>query len=199
MHTLFFEEGAYAISTVSFSTMVAEQNAAFIFYLFEERWGSTGSEITTSNIKQAGGYDRGVYLFYLQKATDEEKRYPIYVGITSRNFSTRFKEHAGNGVIDKVLVSKTFKPSGGPYKLYYHTCSFEPVAAKVVESIFLHAFDFAFNTDENGSARAELILIPQNKPEDTFGSFKDSFQSIMSGISDISNKYFSGMNLEPSK
>ena len=94
----------------------------------------------------------------------------------------------------------TFQPSGGPYKLFVLTKSFEPVAAKVIESIFLNAFNFALNTEENGSTRPDLDLHPREfTKEESYESFKETYQRIMLGIQDITRQHFSDLGLEPSK
>ena len=104
-----------------------------------QQGGLSLSEVTKENMKAIGSpFDCGLYLFYLQRPSDE-KKYPVYIGYTARNFRTRFSEHAtrDNGVINICICSMAFRPSGGPYKLFVLTKSFEPVAAKVIESIII--------------------------------------------------------------
>ena len=86
----------------------AEKNY-FIFFIFENKWATSGLdlfEVTKENMKAIGSpFDCGLYLFYLQRPSDE-KKYPVYIGYTGRNFRTRFSEHAtrDNGVINKINV-----------------------------------------------------------------------------------------------
>ena len=201
--------GQHSTCTYSVARMAtanyAEKNSDFIFYIFENKWATGGLglfEVTKENMKAIGSpFDCGLYLFYLQRPSDE-KKYPVYIGYTGRNFRTRFSEHAtrDNGVINKCICSMTFQPSGGPYKLFVLTKSFEPIAAKVIESIFLNAFNFALNTEENGSTRPDLDLLPREfTKEESYESFKETYQRIMLGIQDIARQHFSDMGLEPSK
>ena len=154
----------------------AEKNAAFIFYVFEKQWGEFNyQQVTEANKTQVGSQDRGLYLFYLcHKVT--KKRYPVYIGYTGRSFHERFYQHAReNGVIDKVLRLQTF---GNSYDLFVYTHSLSPVTAKVVESIFLSAFDFALNKAENGDEH-QLDLSHEFSEGDSHEDFKIAYQNIM--------------------
>ena len=176
----------------------AEQNGDFIFYVFEEQWHEFApDQVTEENMNKVGSKgDRGLYLFYVE-STVTKKRYPVYIGYTGRTFHDRFYEHATreNGVIYRVLVSKVF---GGSYKLFVHTHSLSPVTAKVVESIFLQAFDFALNTEENGSLH-DLDLSNEFSKGVTYDNFKITYQNIMSELTKDVPASFHGMELEPEK
>lgn len=176
----------------------AEKNGDFIFYVFEKQWGKFApDEVTEENMKKIGSKgDRGLYLFFVE-STMTKKRYPVYIGYTGRTFGERFYEHATreNGVIYKVLVSKVF---GGSYKLFVYTHSLSPVTAKVVESIFLKAFDFALNTEENGKLH-NLDLSKEFSKEVSYDDFKLTYQNIMGELTKDIPASFHGMGLEPGK
>ena len=171
----------------------AEQNGDFIFYVFENQWGESSDEITEEYMKKAGSKnDRGLYLFSIQSKVTK-KRYPVYIGYTGRTFAKRFYEHASqeNGVIRKVLVSKVF---GDTFDLYVHTHSLSPVTAKVVESIFLQAFNFALNTDENGETHALDISreFPKEACKENFGII---YRNVMGELTKDVPRSFEGMSL----
>lgn len=176
----------------------AEQNGAFLFYVFEKQWEEQSpDQVTIANMKSVGSkHECGLYLFFLESTTTT-KRYPVYIGYTGRTFHDRFYEHATreNGVIYKILVSKVF---GSSYRLFVHTHSLSPVTAKVVESIFLQAFNFALNTDENGSLH-DLDISKEFKEGASYDDFKITYQNIMSELIKDIPASFHGMELEQSK
>lgn len=179
------------------STNYAEQNGDFIFHVFENQWRASSHQITEEYMKKIGSRnDCGLYLFSVRsKVTD--KRYPVYIGYTGRTFAKRFNEHANqeNGVIRKVLVSKVF---GDSYDLYVNTHSLWPVIAKVVESIFLQAFNFALNTSENGKIH-DLDTSREFRMEDCKENFGIVYQNIMGQLATDVPQSFIGMGLEASK
>ena len=173
----------------------AEQSGDFIFCVFEQQWNSDSGQVTEEYMKKIGSKnDCGLYLFSVQSKVTG-KRYPVYIGYTGRTFAKRFYEHATqeNGVIQKVLVNKVF---GDSYDLYVHTHSLSPVSAKVVESIFLQAFDFALNSSENGDTH-DLDIKFQS--EDSKQYFAIAYQNIMGELTKDVPSSFHGMGLEPSK
>lgn len=176
----------------------AEKNSDIILHIFEKQWGCFGAdEITEEKQKKIGSAnDCGLYLFFLKsKATN--KRYPVYIGYTGRNFAQRFYEHATreSGAIYKILTSKVF---GDFYDLFVYTHSATPVAAKVLESIFLNAFNFSLNTEENGNTH-ELDISYDFTVEDSYDQFKYSYQYIMKELTNDIPQSFHGMSLEWSK
>ena len=142
--------------------------------------------------KTGSKFDHGLYLFSVRSKVTE-KRYPVYIGYTGRTFAKRFYEHATqeNGVIHKVLVSKVF---GDSYDLYVHCHSLSPVTSKVFESIFLRAFDFDLNTDENGETHA-LDISTEFKKEDSLHDFGLVYHSIMGELNKDVPRSFDGMSL----
>lgn len=176
----------------------AEQNGELIFYIFEDQWKESASEITAEVDKRKIGSKThcGLYLFSLQ-STETQKRYPVYIGYTGRTFADRFYEHAirESGAIYKVLQSKVF---GDSFTLFVHSHPMTPVAAKVLESIFLNTFNFALNTEENGKTHA-LDPAMEFRKEASIEDFKAFYQKIMKGLIEEIQSSFHGMNLEWSK
>lgn len=103
-------------------------------------------------------------LFVSPKDLPGDCLYPIYVGYTSRTFDERFKEHASKekGVFEKFFTNGQpetyFKGVKNECDLYVMELPMYPRAAKLLESVFLEAFDFALNTEENGKERKSVEL-----------------------------------------
>ena len=141
---------------------VAPKHAPFIFHVFEEfkklkaklppreKSFTVRDELVTSANRTAIGSDKegGVYLIYLQK---DGKKYPVYIGFTSRTFRGRLREHASTpaGVIDCLLSEAQPKR----FEIRTISVSLDYIAAKMLESIFLQAFDFPLNKSENLKGR----------------------------------------------
>ena len=181
----------------------AEHFAKFIFYLFEEKWHRRGIPVTIQNVTTIGSTNNGVYLFYICKSSDkhQKKKYPIYLGYTGRTFRIRFKEHGtrDNGVVNKCLGVQSFQPAslgGGPFKLFvYELPMTNFVQAKLLESIFLNAFDFALNTEENDKVRDDIDLSFTHDKAYGKEAFKSSYEWAMGGVSELSGEYFAGLDL----
>ena len=140
----------------------AERNKEFVVDFFKKY---DDKKRVLSKDENGGSSNGGVYLFCVEQ-------YPVYIGITS-DFHTRFDQHRRN---DKVIPL---------LKKYHYLEAYEMklpvVTAKVVESMFLAAFDFALNTDENPPARDPAIpnSLQSKHSSATFGNvFKETMKEI---------------------
>ena len=114
--------------------MPAETAGEFLYWLFQ----SEPLKITESPNGQEAFKGKGVYVIWSSDLR------PVYVGITSRKFSTRFNEHISKG---KIIP--------GEFASIENIKS--PAVAKFLESTFLAAFNFARNKLENGQVRTDLV------------------------------------------
>lgn len=117
--------------------------------------------VTDENKKNIGSASRGLYMFFVKPKGTEGIFSPAYVGYTGRSFNIRFGEH---DVIDSFL--KEQKTSTTKCKLFVSEFPCLPMIAKLLESIFLEAFDFAFNKMENGEERDTEDLYTYNEQKD---------------------------------
>lgn len=172
----------------------AETNAPFIFWLIEHLWGNKSQSVNVSSDEDVNGtpnHLRGMYIFYLDSG---KVQYPIYVGITSRNFRVRFKEHLSRpaGVIYQWM-NRHF-----PLNDYTRVLPLQailipniyPIEAKMMESVLLEAFDFCLNVGENGQSRMYLELAAQFRPEDSKQNFDIHFGNIMGEINQVCASYY---------
>lgn len=155
-------------------------------------WGDLipSYQVNTENeINTTPDSDRGIYLFFLDSG---QTKYPIYVGITRRNFRQRFKEHydKDGGVIQKYN-SGNFPTNRPPIQLPLKVmCMSSPFPmSKLIESIFLAAFNFCLNTDENGDIRTNLDTGDQYSVVTSKPLFDITFDNIMKEIKTFYDKY----------
>ena len=130
----------------------AETARDFLISWFVQKAGLNGPiGITKQNVEQFTG--KGVYFICYGATADTA--YPLYVGITRRAFSVRFKEHMGkDGKINLILNSQSAQnPSE---TVFVATMEMELAFAKFVESTLLFVFDFALNKQENDVIRTQL-------------------------------------------
>ena len=181
------------------SAHYAEQHAGNIFAI-TEKWSHSDSEITEDNENTVGGFYGGLYLFYLRHLTKPHKtenKFPIYIGCTRRTFRKCFQEYACKGVIKKWR-SGEFPGSEG-YKLFVLQFHMGHITAKVIESIFLDAYNFALNRDENGDVRASLDLCRNYSLEESRDWFKEVYEKIMDELYSMNKQKFALMKYDPSK
>lgn len=169
----------------------AERNAPFIFWCVEKMWGAQYSYKvnTLEDISHTPNANKGMYIFYLDSG---ERQYPVYVGITSRDFRQRFKEHyKETGVIYKCnhgLFPQNQPPLGYPLKALVIPLA-HSMQAKLMESVFLNGFDFCLNTEENGVIRLEVDTEKQFEPEDSKPDFDITFGNVMNEINTVHHEY----------
>ena len=168
----------------------AEINSPFIFWCVRKIWGSCPSyEVSTEEeINNTPNNKSGVYIFYLDSGPTQ---YPIYVGVTSRNFRQRFKEHYKNGVIN-LYVSGEFPKNIPPIRLPLKAICLDthyPMQSKLMESVFLAAFDFCLNEEENGKVRLTIDTGNQLRPEDSKPDFDITFDNVMKEIKNFYDEY----------
>lgn len=117
--------------------------------------------VTDENKENIGGASRGLYMLFVKPKGKEDIFSPAYVGYTGRPFNVRFGEHK---VINWFLEGQ--KTSTTKCELFVSEFPCLPMIAKLLESIFLEAFDFAFNKMENNEKRDTEDLYTYNKQKD---------------------------------
>lgn len=122
-------------------------------------------QVTHENKKNIGSMSHGLYMFFVKPKGTEGIYSPAYVGYTGQPFNMRFKGHARD---DKLIgrFLKEQETSTTKCKLFVSEFPCRPMIAKLLESIFLEAFDFAFNRMENGEVRDTEDLYTYNKQKD---------------------------------
>lgn len=106
--------------------------------------------IAEVNIDNARGYleqNKGLYMFFVHAGF---RYYPIYVGYTGNNFYARLQNHQ--------VWGRNLQINGEIAHGRYVTVFPCDAGAKSLESLFLKAFDFALNTEENVAVREILDL-----------------------------------------
>ena len=96
---------------------------------------------------------KGIYVIWYRhqhNAPVQDELYPMYVGITGRKFSTRFKEHINSGTIDQNWTKKK--------NVFASVMPMDLPLAKILESTLLVAFNFALNKQENDEVREDLVM-----------------------------------------
>ena len=143
---------------------------------------------TDDQINVTPAKDRGFYIFFLDSG---KTKYPIYVGITRRNFRQRFKEHYASGVIHNYNMGyfpKNVPPIRLPLKVMCVSIPY-PAIAKLVESIFLATFNFCLNTEENGDIRVKLDTDDQHSVVASKPGFDIAFNNVMEEINKFYEEY----------
>ena len=80
----------------------AERNIDFIINVLQvltEQKMDEPREVDSERPQDSVSTNAGVYVLFANRRGD--RPIPIYIGITSRSFKQRFREHARNGVIQK--------------------------------------------------------------------------------------------------
>lgn len=176
------EESSWFFLLMASSVELAEQNAALILHIFHDLLHACSEVIGEGN---SFGQDcRGLYMFYVRRKSDE-KKFPVYVGSTTgKSFHSHFMCHP---------VIATFFDANAPfpavnrpdYDMFAYQYSCTPVSAKLLETIFLLAFDFAQNGEENGGICPDLDFSRENAICDSIAIFRESYRSIICGIKGI--------------
>lgn len=172
------------------NVLECRKNGPFIFSFVNKMWGKCQSYRLTSKeeINDVPNKESGFYIFYLDSGLIQ---YPIYIGITGRNFRKRFQEHLVDGVIDKWCNGQ-FPINDPPIRLPLKAI-LVPIGynmqAKLMESVFLKAFDFCLNSQENYVVRTELDVGTIFRPEDSKENFDIIFNNIMQEIKDVYESY----------
>ena len=139
--------------------------------------------------KNIGSSAKGLYMIFVRPKGSDQLLRPAYVGYTGRSFRVRFREHAyDEGVIGKFFLAQ--QDSLQKYELCVSEFPCRPMIAKLLESIFLEAFDFAFNKQENGHERETADLYaynPQNKApyQKCKEIFKKGFEKVVKEVENV--------------
>ena len=143
---------------------------------------------TLEQISKTPNQEKGLYIFFLD---DEKTKYPVYIGITNRNFRQRFKEHHDDGVIHEYNNGEfptNTPPIRIPLKVICIPLSYG-MQAKLMESVFLSTFDFCLNTEENGSVRKSIDTNDQFSIGASKPGFDSSFGNVMKEITSVYDEY----------
>lgn len=152
------------------ATRFAECNTDYLFKTLN-RLGSHsntydfeyGSPADVSN-------DQGIYMFYLYLGT---RLFPVYIGVTTQGFKTRFTQHKSSGVIQKfdedVFPSFTKGTQYTKRILKAKMVAMESgYMMKLVESLFLLSFNFCLNKAENRTYRQKLSALAQLTAQESY-------------------------------
>ena len=157
----------------------AERNADFIFSYVQTAWPNPTSYSVESpqEISKIPNQEKGLYIFFIEKGAT---KYPIYVGVTSRNFRERFQDHQSRGVIKRIMTDQTFPQSAlRPFNLKVMCLPLEhQMIAKLMESIFLASFDFCLNDSENEVPRLTIDTDGQFLAAESKKKFEDVFEKV---------------------
>lgn len=188
----------------------AELNGPFIGYILGKIFDSSVNyrEVTPQNVQNIGSPNyEGLYMFFVKLRT-EQHYCPIYVGYTGRNFRQRFGEHTTNGVIYKfgngqLQATADFHPVGGGAQavcdLYVSEFVCDAPAAKLLESVFLKAFNFALNVAENDKERDTVETAVYKTPEQSYDFFVPAFEKVMQDVTKMEESVRSALNLPKPK
>ena len=184
----------------------AERHGIFIKDILKKMFGvnvfDSVIEVKLLNQEDQGSNEaskeEGLYMFYVKP---DECFCPIYVGYTDSSFYGRFKNHAQTGVVKKFFEGPINKKDKKPlqvsvgdkevachskYKLYVIQLPCSGTKAILLEKLFLEAFDFALNTEDNGPARATLELPGQGTPIwNSKLKFKGAWEKMESELQEI--------------
>lgn len=122
-----------------------------------------GSQASASN-------EHGIYMFYLDLGT---RLFPVYIGVTTQGFHTRFIQHKLSGVIQKfdADVFPSFTKGAQYTKRILKAKMVEMKSGymmKLIESLFLLSFNFCLNKAENGTYRQELSVPTQLTAQESY-------------------------------
>ena len=139
-----------------------------------------GSQADVSN-------EHGIYMFYLDLGT---RLFPVYIGVTTQGFLTRFTQHKSSGVIQKfdedVFPSFT---KGAQYTKRILKAKMVAMESgymmKLVESLFLLSFNFCLNKAENGTYRQDLSAPAQLTAQESYKNWVEEHVAEMMTTTDI--------------
>lgn len=155
----------------------AETAKGFLISWFGQKGLVGPTEINKQNVEQFTG--QGVYFICYGATADTA--YPLYVGITGRGFSVRFKEHMKpEGKINFITNSQSAQnPSE---RVFVATMQLKLPLAKFLESTLLFVFDFALNKQENDLVRTQLYIdetFPDQEAQAFFTSELEKFGQLL--------------------
>ena len=174
----------------------AERNAPFIFWCVNEILGASTDYLVSigPQVYQTPINQKGLYIFFIERGG---RKYPIYIGITRRSFAERFTEHrnSNDGVIHQVVTGR-FPQNIHPNQRHQLQLKVKCIAldypriAKLMESVFLSAFDFCLNREENGGyIRTNIDFTQQYTVAQSKHNFQITFDNIMTDITNIYTRY----------
>ena len=181
-----FSETSFIISYTYLAR--AEDYRGFLLYLLREVWGKQPHDVYQAAETLTS---HGLYFFFWSAYKDannvnkQDQIYPLYVGITGRTFKQRFKEHIRDGVVNKITSGQWPKQKGiTNLRLIVYAVDMPLPVAKFFESVFLYAFDFAMNSDENEGERQGIQITESLSVSDGYDTFKEGYEYIMTSFTD---------------
>ena len=167
-----------------------ERNAPFIFRCVKKIFGDLESYDgrTLEQINKTPNQEKRLYNFFLG---DGKTKYPVYIGITNRNFRQRFKEHHDDGSIHKCNKGE-FPTITPPIRITLKVICIPlsyGMQAKLMESVSLSTFDFCLNTEEIGSVRKSINTNDQFSIGASKPGFDSSFGNVMREIASVYEEY----------
>ena len=172
----------------------AEKNGPFIFEFISQVFGENPiyDVSNTQNTNIPNNYQNGLYIFFIEHGM---RKYPIYVGMTSRTFRQRFMEHLNAKVIHYYNQNNPGFPENIPFQARSHyplkviCVQSSPVIAKFVESALLDHFDFCLNVVENNNIRVNIDLSQQFAIHQSRQGFHVTFDNLMTELGNVNSQY----------
>ena len=175
----------------------AEDYRGFLLFLLREVWKSGGFargpyDVSSPlpDVQALNG--NGLYFIFWSayaNADDIKKQdqiYPLYIGITGRTFKQRLLEHIDHGVVDKI-TSGDWPTEKGIVNLkpIVYVVNIPLPVAKFLESVFLSAFDFPMNVEENNKMRGGMQIKKSESVENGYSYFLQHYEIIMSSLKEV--------------
>lgn len=137
---------------------LAEHNGTFIETtlkaMFQINQRIDVERIEETDMKSHLKKNKGLYVFFVRIGL---LYYPIYVGYTGNNFYDRLRQHGVRDRVGNLQINNDLPINQLCVDVF--PCD---AGAKTLESLFLKAFNFALNSEENDGARGSLDLSQRN-------------------------------------
>ena len=169
----------------------AEDYRGFLLHLLDKDWRSAGfvegpftvsSQILNKEDSKEMFKGNGLYFIFGYKYIDYN--YPLYIGITGRTFRQRLKEHTWLKNPIKWIKTRNQwnRESRVKIKLIAYLVNMPLPVAKFFESVFLSAFDFPENDQENNGVRTTINALASKSVEDGRTHFLEKLSPILPNL-----------------
>ena len=152
------------------------ENYRYFISKFFNKLSTATINLCKKQLPKSWETEGGLYLIVAQTS----KNVPEYIGITGRNFKERISRHMTSGIANKIR-KRIEKPD-----VIVSTIPMDLPVAKFFESVFLEAFDFRMNTEENGQIRKNYDFKGRAKyPAEGFRVFKIKYDRAFSKMQSL--------------
>ena len=153
----------------------AEDFRDFLLRLLQNVWGlnkhmQVGGPYLFSQFSDNNFNGKGMYFIFgytdnKYNPFNQHHVYPLYIGITGVKFKKRFSKHTKKWLKETMIFNWLNGGNTGTVKLkpIAYLVNMPLPVAKFFESVFLSAFDFPVNKEENNGAR-KTINTQESKP-----------------------------------